>query len=179
MSSAIHMTSARAYLRAGLSAYTDPAALLGQINRHLVRDSRRTGWFITLFMLEIDLRRRRLAWIRAGHEPGLIYEPQHDRFRELAGAGVALGVLPDPQLALNTQQDWAAGSIIFLATDGIRETRSSGGAMFGLEGIKSLLRAHASRSAKDIVSAVLQELEDFRGRQAQEDDITMVVIKLR
>ncbi len=86
---------------------------------------------------------------------------------------------PDPPLALNIQQDWAAGSIIFLATDGIRETRSRGGAMFGLEGIKNLLRDHASRSAEDIVSAVLQELEDFRGRQAQEDDITMVVIKLR
>jgi sigma-B regulation protein RsbU (phosphoserine phosphatase) len=178
VSSAIHMTSTRAYLRAGLSTYRDPATLVGQINRYLVRDSRKTGWFITLFMLEIDPRRQRLNWIRAGHEPGLLYAPSHDRFEALGGDGVALGVLTDPPLALNTHHSWKAGTIIFLATDGIRETRNRNGIMFGLEGIKSILRARAHQSARDIVSAILQALEDHRGRQAPEDDVTMVVIKL-
>ena len=91
VSSAIHMTSTRAYLRAGLSTYSDPGSLVRQINRYLLRDSRQTGWFITLLMLEIDPRLRRLTWIRAGNEPGLLYEPQHDRFRELGGGGRGLG----------------------------------------------------------------------------------------
>ena len=90
-----------------------------------------------------------------------------------------MGVLADPPLALNTQHNWEAGTLIFLATDGIRETRSGAGAMFGLEGIKSALRTRAHQPAREIVSAVVQTLEDFRGPQAQEDDITMVVIKLR
>jgi sigma-B regulation protein RsbU (phosphoserine phosphatase) len=179
VSSAIHMTSTRAYLRAGLSTYSDLATLVSQTNRYLVRDSRKTGWFITLFMLEIDPRLQRLTWIRAGHEPGLLYEPQHDRFRELGGEGVALGVLSDPPFTLHAHHNWEAGNIIFLATDGIRETRNSGGAMFGIGGIKSVLQANANQSAREIVSAFVQTLEDFHGPQAQEDDITMVVIKLR
>jgi sigma-B regulation protein RsbU (phosphoserine phosphatase) len=155
------------------------ATLVGQTNRYLVRDSRKTGWFITLFMLEIDPRLQRLTWIRAGHEPGLLFEPQHGRFRELGGEGVALGVLSDPPFALQTHHNYEAGAILFLATDGIRETRDSGGVMFGLDGIKRVLQANANQSARQIVSAYVQALEDFRGPQVQEDDITMVVIKLR
>ncbi len=178
VSSAIHMTSTRAYLRAGLPTYTDPETLVRQINHFLVRDSRQTGWFITLFLLEIDPRARRLSWVRAGHEPALLYDLQNDVFRELGGDGVALGAVTDPLITTHRHQNWTPGTIVFLATDGIRETRSQEGAMFGLERIQKELRANAHRGAGDIVTAVLRSLERFRGHRAQEDDITMVVIKL-
>ena len=179
VSSAIHMTSTRAYLRAGLAHYTKPADLVKQTNRFLVQDSRQTGWFITLFLLEIDPRNRRLAWVRAGHEPGLLYEPQTGVFHELGGEGVVLGAVTDPRLKTYMHRDWSAGAVVFLATDGIRETRDDAGNMFGLEGIQAVLRAHSHRAAREIVAAVIEALEQHRGQQDQEDDITMVVIKLR
>ncbi|MDJ0723277.1 MAG: SpoIIE family protein phosphatase [Desulfobacterales bacterium] len=178
VSSAIHMTSTRAYLRSGLANYNTPADLVRQTNRFLVQDSRQTGWFITLFLLEIDPRNRRLSWIRAGHEPGLLYEPQTDVFHELGGEGVALGAVTDPQLTTYTHRDWSAGTIVFLATDGIRETRDDEGAMFGHDGIRAVLRRYAHQTAKEIVTAVTAAVEQHRGQQDQEDDITMVVIKL-
>jgi serine phosphatase RsbU (regulator of sigma subunit) len=51
--------------------------------------------------------------------------------------------------------------------------------MFGLEGIQAVLRAHSHQTARQIVAAVIEALEQHRGQQDQEDDITMVVIKLR
>jgi sigma-B regulation protein RsbU (phosphoserine phosphatase) len=178
VSSAIHMTSTRAYLRAGLPTYSDAASLVRQINSLLVRDSRQTGWFITLFLLEIDPAKRQLTWIRAGHEPALLYEPRSDRFRELSGKGVALGVVPDALLPVNQHDHWQPGMIIILATDGIREARNPEDAMFGLPRLKSVIRAQAHRPAEEIVRAVIRSLENFRGAQAQEDDITLVVVKL-
>jgi sigma-B regulation protein RsbU (phosphoserine phosphatase) len=178
VSSAIHMTSTRAYLHANLPLYRDAAHLVAQVNRFLVRDSRRSGWFITLFMLEIDPRRRELTWVRAGHEPGLLYTPQTDRFVELGGEGVALGAVADPPLPPHTRADWTPGTIIFLATDGIRETRNPEGAMFGLQGLKAAVRAQAHQPAETILQAVLHALDRFRSHRAQEDDITMVVLKL-
>jgi sigma-B regulation protein RsbU (phosphoserine phosphatase) len=179
VSSAIHMASTRAYLRAGLSDYRDPRHLATQINRFLVRDSRQTGWFITLFLLEIDPHRRRLSWIRAGHEPGMLYVPATDTFVHLDGDGVALGAVADPQLKVQTYSAWEPGTIILLSTDGIRETRNPQGAMFGLDGLKTILRAQARHTAAAIRQAALDALDSFRGRQPQEDDITMVVVKLR
>ncbi len=179
VSSAIHMTSTRAYLRAGLANYGSPTDLVRQTNRFLVDDSRKTGWFITLYLLEIDPRSRCLTWIRAGHEPGLLYDPQNDVFRELGGEGVVLGAVTDPLIKTYEHQDWSTGTIVFLATDGVRETRNAEGAMFGLEGIQAVLRTQAHQPAQKIVAAVLEALEKHRGHRNQEDDITMVVIKLR
>ncbi|MDJ0801219.1 MAG: PP2C family protein-serine/threonine phosphatase [Desulfobacterales bacterium] len=178
VSSSIHMTSTRAYLRAGLASYATPAALVRQTNRFLVDDSRQTGWFITLFLLEIDPRNRCLNWIRAGHEPGLLYEPQSDTFRELGGEGVALGAVPEPLIKTHTQRDWRTGAIVFLGTDGIRETRNADGVMFGLESLQAVLRRQADQPARKIIAAVFEALEKHRGHRDQEDDITMVVIKL-
>ncbi len=179
VSSAIHMTSTRAYLRAGVTAYPGLEALVRQTNQFLVHDSRQTGWFITVFLLEIDPRARRLTWIRAGHEPGLRYDPHSDRFQELGGDGVALGAVTDPMINTYTHQGWEAGTIIFLATDGIRETRDDGGVMFGLEGIQSVLRAHAHQPAERILTALVEALDSFRGHRAPEDDVTMVILKLK
>ena len=179
VSSAIHMTSTRAYLHAGLPTYSDVQDLVRQINTFLVRDSRKTGWFITLFLIEIDAARRQLTWIRAGHEPALLYDPQSDRFQELGGEGVALGVVPDPRLAANQQDHWQPGTIIILSTDGIREARNPNDEMFGQARLKNAIRAQAEQPADVIVSTVMHALEDFQGSRPQEDDITMVVIKLR
>jgi sigma-B regulation protein RsbU (phosphoserine phosphatase) len=177
--SAIQMTNTRAYLRAGLESYTDASALMHQINTFLVRDNQQTGMFITLFLLEIDPLQQRLAWIRGGHEPALLYEPQTDHFQELGGAGVALGAIRDPLLPINERDHWTPGTIIFVATDGIRETRNREGAMFGMDRLKGVIRDHAHQSPEDTIRGVYQALDDFRGPQAQEDDITMVVVKLR
>mgnify|MGYP000449940558 CR=1 FL=1 len=35
-----------------------------------------------------------LRWIRAGHDPAFIYDAQDNRFQELMGTGMALGVDP-------------------------------------------------------------------------------------
>jgi sigma-B regulation protein RsbU (phosphoserine phosphatase) len=179
VSSAIHMTSTRAYLHAGLPTYSDPESLVHQINRFLVRDSRQTGWFITLFLIEIDSAQRRLKWVRAGHDPALLYEPQSDRFQELDGEGVALGVVPDPRLPVHQRDRWQPGAIIVLATDGIREARNPDDEMFGMARLKNVIRAQADQPADRVVSAVIRSLENFLGGRTQEDDITIVVIKLR
>ncbi len=179
VSSAIHMTSTRAYLRAGLPTYSDAPSLARQINAFLVGDSQQTGWFITLFWLEIDPAKRRLTWIRAGHEPALLYEPQSDRFRELTGEGVVLGAVPNPRLPTSQLDNWKPGTIIVLTTDGVRETLNLKNEMFGLKRLKKAIRSQAQRPAQEIVQAVIRSLEDFRRPGTQQDDITLVVIKLR
>ncbi len=38
-----------------------------------------------LFFAEIDLRKRSIHWVRAGHEPALLYESLSGEFTELMG----------------------------------------------------------------------------------------------
>lgn len=178
ISAALHMTATRAFFKAGLQSDLAPEALIRSINQHLVRDSRDSGWFITLFLLVIDPRQRRLRWIRAGHDPALLYDPVKDIFQELGGEGVALGVLTAPELKEYAREGWAAGSVVVLVTDGVREARNRPGEMFGAARLEALVRRNAHEAAAVIRDRIVTELERFRGDRPLEDDATLVVVKL-
>ena len=45
-----------------------------------------------MFLLEIDPARKSLRWVRAGHEPAILYDPLQNDIQMLTGDGIALGV---------------------------------------------------------------------------------------
>jgi sigma-B regulation protein RsbU (phosphoserine phosphatase) len=175
---ALFMTSARAFLLSEVQSFKTPALLARDVNRYLTRDSATTGRFMSMFFLEIDPQAKTLRWVRAGHEPAMIYDPVGETFRELGGEGMAMGVLDTAEYRDYTQPGWEPGSVIVIGTDGITETRNTAGAFFGAERVRQVVRANASRSAAGIQSAVIEAVQGFREQAAQEDDVTLVVVKL-
>ena len=178
ISSALHMTTARAHLIAGVSSYKGGTHLIGDVNRFLARDIRDTGWFITLFWLEIDPAKQRLIWIRAGHDPALLYDPTGDRFERLDGEGMALGIAADPSFQEFEKQGWSTGSLILLGTDGLHETRDENGVMYGFDRLEKVVRSHRDQSAAAIKDAILDSVDTYRQNQPRDDDLTIVVVKL-
>jgi hypothetical protein len=68
--------------------------------------------------------------------------------------------------------------IILIGTDGIHETHNEAGDMFGQRRLREIIRKHADQSSASIKKAVIESLQDYRKKASQEDDITLVVIKL-
>jgi sigma-B regulation protein RsbU (phosphoserine phosphatase) len=172
------MTTARAFLIFGLQDFTGPARLFDEVNRFLTRDSSETGRFMSIFFLEIDSSAKTLRWVRAGHEPAILFDSSEKIFIKLTGKGVAMGIDEDFQFQEYEREGWTSGSIVIVGTDGIRETRNSEGDMFGLFRLQEVVRTHAAESAESIQNAVIEALNTFQGDAPQEDDITLVVIKL-
>ena len=50
--------------------------------------------------------------------------------------------------------------------------------LFGLDRLKETMANHSGASALAIQTAVLDRLNQFRGQTGQEDDVTLVVVKL-
>jgi len=50
--------------------------------------------------------------------------------------------------------------------------------MFGLERLRKAIRTNVAKPADAIQKAILDELSIFRGDAPQEDDMTLVVVKL-
>lgn len=175
---AMEMTAARAFLHYGVGQFQNASQLVDRINRHVTRDNSQTSRFVSLFFLEIDSKEKTLSWVRAGHEPGLLYDPVSDRFTELTGEGMALGVLADYPYRANSRQGWSPGSVVVIATDGVHETRNDADEMFGGQRLRQLIRKLADRPAATIQQEIVSALQDFRKGGPQEDDLTLVVIKL-
>ena len=176
--SALLMTTARAFLISGVHNYQGPAKLAGEINQFLTRDSSKTSRFMSMFFLEINVNDKTLSWVRAGHEPALLYDPAQDSFKILMGEGLVLGVEADFRYRENIHQGWTTGSVLVVGTDGISETRNAKNEMFGLDRLKETMAHHSAASALAIQTAVIERLNQFRGETGQEDDVTLVVVKL-
>lgn len=176
--SALLMASARAFLRQRSDLSGSIADMVGDVNRQLTRDVEDSGRFITLFYLQIDAGNRSLSWVRAGHEPAILYSPATDRFEELAGKGIALGIDSSWHYIEEKRTGLASGQIILLSTDGIWEARNRQDQMFGRQAIYNIIRQNSHRPAKKIQETILAELNQFQQGVEPADDITLVIIKI-
>jgi serine phosphatase RsbU (regulator of sigma subunit) len=179
ISSALLMATVRSSLRQRASLTGNVAKIISDVNRQLVEDVEDSGQFMTMFFLALDTETRKLEWVRAGHDPAIIYDPKSDSFSELGGSGIALGVNAEWIYQDNRKTDFSNGQIIFLSTDGIWEARNKKGEMLGKEPILNAIRQNSSSDAGQIIDAIFNTLDKFIDKIKIEDDITSVVIKLQ
>jgi sigma-B regulation protein RsbU (phosphoserine phosphatase) len=178
ISSALLMATARALIMLRASMPGHAASIINDVNKHLSLDTYDTDNFMTFFYCELTPTERDIHWIRAGHDPALIYDPDTDSFDVLKGDGLAVGV--DYTFEYEEfQRTLAAGQVILIGTDGIWEMFNEAGEMFGKERLKKIIRTNYLSTAKEIVAIITDTLEEFRGRKPSEDDVTMVVIKVK
>ena len=176
--SALLMTTARAFLRMRAAQPGSISEIVSEMNKHLASDVYGTGKFMTLFYLTIDLEHQNLKWVRAGHDPALVYTSETGEFGELKGNGVALGVIDDFEYCEYHKKGLRDGQIIVIGTDGIWEAFNNEGQMFGKERLCGIIKKHAESSAEDIVNAVYAELNSFMSGAKAVDDITLVITKV-
>ena len=134
---------------------------------------------MTLFYLMIDLNRRHMSWVRAGHDPAILYDPATDRFEEMSGEGLALCINDAWSYQEYEQSSLTEGQIILLCTDGLWEAQNPEGEMFGKASIYEIIRRKASANAQQLLNAIIEELTGFQKNAQTTDDITLVIIKLK
>ncbi len=176
--SALLMTSARAFLRMRASQPGTMSEIITAMNHHLAQDVLETCRFMTLFYLTIDPENDRIEWVRAGHDPAVVYDPARDMFEELKGEGVALGVNEQIEYTANYKTGISDSQIIAIGTDGIWEAFNNENKMFGKKRFRDIIRRNANAGADDILNAVYDELSEFTKGRKSDDDITLVVIKV-
>ena len=176
--SALLMTTARAFLRECASRSGSVSTIVGHVNRHLTHDVQASSRFMTLFYAEIDCNARCIRWVRAGHEPALVYDPPSGEFGELGGqGGLPLGVFGDARYE-EYHRELAAGQVLVIGTDGIWEARNREGRMFGKLLLQQVIRDNVVRPAAEIVEKVLEALKQFLFPLDIQDDATLVVVKV-
>jgi sigma-B regulation protein RsbU (phosphoserine phosphatase) len=175
--SALLMTTARAFLRQRASRPGNLNQIVADVNRQVSRDVEASGQFMTLFFCEIDSQNKSIRWVNAGHDPAVIYDPGINKFEELSGHALPLGVSE-----ITAYQEFKnkikSGQIILIGTDGIWESQNAEGQMFGKDRFRNVIRLHAQQPAKEILQSVIAELDEFRHPVEKEDDVTLVVIKI-
>jgi phosphoserine phosphatase RsbU/P len=176
--SAIVMAGARGVLHSRAKGCGDIGELMSHLNEQLVEDMA-SGRFVTMLLWYIDPQDGTTFWANAGHDPAMVYDPQTDAFTQSASGGnIPLGIEGGIRYEEHPFDPVRPGQVIVLGTDGIWETQNYTGERYGKPRLMNAVRAAASGSASEIADAVRRDLDRFRGREHQRDDVTLVVIKV-
>jgi serine phosphatase RsbU (regulator of sigma subunit) len=173
---ALSVTQVRSMLRIGVSLRAGLEDLFGQINRQLCQDlgSER---FVTAFMGLLDLDSHRISYHSAGQGPLLHFHTAEGRLEWLSSSMLPLGVTADAQSEGVRMMAVAPGDLIVLLTDGFFEYQNPEGELFGRNRIAEIIRANHSRSAREILGAIVGAVQEFARGAPQADDMTGLIIR--
>ncbi len=177
VAAAMLMATARGILRSRCQEPGTLADLLTHMNDLLVEDTEGEQ-FMTMLLMTIDAKNGHVRWATAGHEPPFAYDSTTDRFMQLKGSGLPLGLMEGVTYDEHDFASVQSGQVYVASTDGIWETFNEEGEMFRKWRFRELIRRYARLSADEISERISQDVADFRGETSQKDDIAFVVIKV-
>lgn len=176
------MIMARSYLRPLTRAMRSPLSIISETNRLLYQDTRRETFMSALLLYWSD-RAGRFLWTGAGHEHLLVYRARTRRTEAIQAGGMVLAMLSEAGgRFVENELYLESGDAVVLYTDGITEAQNERGEFFAessLEPLLAVVSRYGHLSAKDLLEAILWELQSFMGSAPQHDDITLVTIKRR
>lgn len=153
-----------------------PAAVLAALEKG-VSGYLEEGRFVTAAVAIVDPETGRVDYAVAGHEPILLVEKAGERVTELTTEATPIGIGLGPR-AIDATAHLGPDGLLVLYTDGVTETRRSGGERFGNERLHRELLLRAGRDPRVVVAKLLESLEAFRGEESLADDLTIVVLQL-
>ena len=137
--------------------------------------------YITFFYAEFDEQHSTLRYTNAGHNPPLLVRAARtgaEFVERLDRGGTVLGLFCDVEYE-EGELRLESGDALVAFTDGLVEARNPSGEEFGEERLIQTLLECARLSAANIEDRVLRTVEDWTAEAEQEDDLTLVIFKVR
>ena len=146
-------------------------------------ESNEMGMFVTLFVARLEMKTGHMDYCNAGHNPILIVPPDADPYFLPCKANIAIGIMGSFTYEAE-QIDLKPGTRIIAYTDGVTEAEKADLSQYGEERLvdwaKGLVETchGASIQEKDIVESLYHSLQAFVEDNPQNDDLTIVSLKL-
>lgn len=173
---ALLMTTIRATLKSLCHTYNSVDDMLIKLNNFMCKDMSEE-MFVTIFHSHFNHTTKVLTYSNAGHNPLLVYKAKEVRVEEENVKGTAIGFVEGYKYRLG-KINLNEGDILLYYTDGITEAENAEKELFGMERLKRVFLENSYKSAQEIKTEILKELDRFRDGFEQNDDITLIVVKI-
>ena len=153
-----------------------PDRIVTSMNK-TIADMNKTQMFVTLFVGVLDLSTGRLHYCNAGHDAPLLIGTDVSELP--CDPNIPVGFMPTWQYTLQETQI-AAGTTIFLFTDGLTEAMDADFAQFQMERVNDVARrvlASRQHEPRQLIGNMTDAVRKFVGDAEQSDDLTMMAIQ--
>jgi serine phosphatase RsbU (regulator of sigma subunit) len=173
---ALFMAVAKTLFRALAISGGSLESVMTRLNAELARENDRQI-FVTAFAARVPASGGVLDYSNAGHNLPMLVDAGGVRTLEAREGGPALGVI-DPAAYAAGRLTLAPGATVVLYTDGVIDARDAGGAAFGERRLVECLAGCAGKPAEESVATVMGTVATFASGAPQEDDITVLALRL-
>jgi len=143
----------------------------------LLYESTDSWQYSTLFYASLDLERRMLTTINAGHNP-MILADREGRIRFLEKGGMALGMFGSEISEYSAEETQLhPGDLLVMYTDGVTDATNEDDEDFGADRLVELVRGNCRKSAEELKDIIYDEVRKFVGNAPQFDDLTLLILK--
>lgn len=174
----LYMAEFHGMVHVACGMHSSPKEIFTTLNEHLFEVITR-GSFITATMLLFDTTRRSVCYARAGHTP--IIRRNRSEVDSLVPNGVALGLCSRElfsELLHEYTVEYEPGETFILYSDGVSEAMNERRVEFGEGRLHDIIAGTGDQSADALRNRILSQVETFRGDAEQNDDITIMVIRV-
>jgi len=139
--------------------------------------------FVTLFAGRVNLKTGHMDFCNAGHNPILILPPDGEPYFLRAKTNIAIGLVDDFSFEIE-DLDLKPGTRIVAYTDGVNEAEREDFSLFGNERLLQWAKDLAAKTDKEawdeeaVVKDLYDTVKDFVGSNPQNDDITILSLKV-
>ena len=173
---ALSVTKMHAMLRMAFRLGADLETAHAQVNDQLA-DTLADDRFITAFIGLLDPASHRMRFVCAGQGPILHFQAATGTCARHAPTSFPLGAMHLPARRAAAALDLLPGDVLLLLSDGIYEQHDACGEMFGEQRVEQLVAEHRKSSMAELSARLLAAVQAFAQDTAQEDDITIVLLK--
>lgn len=174
---ALYMAITRSAFRfiAGLCLPVD--GMVTKINNAFC-DGNSSGMFVTMFVGCINLDTLEMDFCNAGHNPILIVDPAGEPKYLHATPNLAAGLFEDfPYKGEKYQLE--KGSRLLVYTDGVTEAEDAGKSLYGERRLEAFaLEQDPGINSEEFIGNLIADLKTFTAGNPQNDDITIMSIRL-
>ncbi len=184
-SAALYMAELKGIVLSLSQVHNSPRQLLMDANRILSRHLESRS-FITMTYAVVDLQARTLTHARAGHCPLICLPGRHALSRAAqvhTPDGLVLGLQIEDRglfdrLLVEMTLPLGAGDLFVFYTDGVSEAMNAEGDCFGESRLSDVLQSNSETPFGELRDRILDDVHAFVGSAAQQDDLTMVLLKV-
>lgn len=171
---ALFMALTRTLVRAAVTELETPAMAMERVNDLLIPDTRQ-GMFVTAVYAVLDMEKKELTYVNAGHNPPL-WVKCNGEVERLTRTAIALGVVTGEAVDQRTIK-FESGDNLLLYTDGLTESFNIDGEFYGEERLLESIKSNTCTSASDLLGVVEKSLLNFVQDVPPADDLTMLVLR--
>jgi phosphoserine phosphatase len=173
---ALSVTQMQAMLRMAFRLGADLETAFKEVNNQLA-DTLASDRFITAFVGMLDANAHLLRFHSGGQGPILHFQAAVGTCARYKPTSFPLGAMRLSALRPVVSLQMQPGDILLLLSDGIYEYHNGAGEQFGEARVEEIVRSHPGSSMAQLSAILLEAIQAFAAGAAQDDDITVVLVK--